>query len=352
MATSAALTLPTLPQELLDRFIDELDTVALEPEPHPRDKLTTDCLRTCLLVSRSFRHRALPKLYNHIFLYEKYENDLISTSDDLSLLLDVLAPRHEPRLEGIRALAPCVRALTILPMRREYVDPDAPQGLTGLITNSILPRILQVLHREQETGAGINYLNLSFSKSTTTVSWTNLPIPFRTGITILMTSQSLDTLQIRQMGIPGAIDIFLGGYLKHLTLEAIFREEHIHDATSYAFPSLESLHTDNSIRIGTGEGPSRQFLQNLKKLTLVNRGGDSEDVRRGLNALQRVTHCLQELRLEFQDSNSRKWLNFWMISELRLPPKTNSLRIFIRIAISHQFVRYWRTSQSHFLYTV
>ena len=79
-------------------------------------------------------------------------------------------------------------------MRREYVDPDAPQGLTGLITNSILPRILQVLHREQETGAGINYLNLSFSKSTTTVSWTNFPIPFRTGITILMASQSLDTL--------------------------------------------------------------------------------------------------------------------------------------------------------------
>jgi len=261
MGTPLITPLP-LPQELLDRFVDDLGVeYLLSFTFNYGDPVSRMALQACLGVSRSFHDRAAIYLFRQVLLNYKPGREM---STRFSLLRTIMPPPVDGNIPGI---APYIKRFTLIlsglrPTSSGDLYLEDPEDVLRTLSNQDLSTILRDL-RSDTYGIEILVIRITTMRN---IKWTLLPPHFQSAMLYLIRSPHLTSLQLYKFSrLPPTL--LNGTTLKDVRLEGLDigdRDPAECQKSCLPFPKLEVFQTDNGFAVDLD--PITSPLSQLKKL--------------------------------------------------------------------------------------
>ena len=293
------------PQELLDRFVDDLGEEYLNSFTfNYGDQVIRVALQACLSVSRSFHDRAAIYLFRQVLLTDKAGREM---STRLSLLREIMTPTVDGQILGI---TPYIQRFTLilngsrpstsLELYRE--NNEGQQDVIKNLSNKDLSAILRDL-RSETYGIEILVIRIVTMRN---VKWTRLPPHFQSAMLFLIRSPHLTSLQLHKFSrLPPTL--LNGTTLKDVRLEQLDMSDREAPESPIDYPpnplpcpKLEVFQTDNAFPVDFD--PITSPLSQLKKLKTYSLL--PEHYRDTSKILQLAYHSLEVLRLDFSGTCS------------------------------------------------
>ncbi|KIM39542.1 hypothetical protein M413DRAFT_192833 [Hebeloma cylindrosporum] len=290
-----------LPQELLDRFVDDLGEEYLNSFTfNYGDQISRMALQACLSVSRSFHDRAAIYLFRQVLFTDKAGREM---STRFSLLREIMPPSVDGQIPGI---ASYIKRFTLIlnglrPSPRELYqeENEGQQDVIKNLSNEELSAILRDL-RSDSYGIEILVIRITTMRN---VKWTILPPHFQSAMLFLIRSPHLTSLQLHKFSrLPPTL--LNGTTLKDVRLEQLDMSDreapespvvHTPETPLLPCPKLEVFQTDNAFPVDFD--PITSPLTQLKKLKTYSLLPDHyRDTRR---ILELACHSLEVIRLDF-----------------------------------------------------
>ncbi|CAA7264365.1 unnamed protein product [Cyclocybe aegerita] len=220
------------PQELIESFIDHLAAASTIEDGSTTSDVDTEshkALLQCLLVARSFHHRARHHLFSEVIVVNRTKlSRRFSTFRDL---LHDVSP-------SIPSLASTITSIRLI---QSYSDLSEEPLDSGAMT-----AIMRRLH-------GPDYGVRKFSLELYGTQWIDLPTDFQDALQALCHSPHLKNLQLKQLYDPPML-LFTNTFLENLSLRecrsrlnwesALTGDDELVPSDEDAFPRLRSFDTD------------------------------------------------------------------------------------------------------------
>ena len=301
MTTSLLLHLP---QELLDRFVDDLGEEYLNSFTfNYGDQEIRMALQACLSVSRSFHDRAAIYLFRQVLLTDKAGREM---STRLSLLRQIMPPTVDGQIPGITSY---IKRFTLIlngvrPTPRDLFqeDNEGQKDVIKYLSSEDLSAILRDL-RSETYGVEILVIRITTMRN---VKWTILPPHFQSAMLFLIRSPYLTSLQLHKFSrLPP--NLLNGTTLKDVRLEQLDTSDREAPESPIDYPQsplpcpkLEVFQTDNAFPVDFD--PITSPLSQLKKLKTYS--VLPEHYRDTRKILQLAHDSLEVLRLDFSGTCS------------------------------------------------
>ncbi|KDR80932.1 hypothetical protein GALMADRAFT_1116036 [Galerina marginata CBS 339.88] len=292
---------PTLPEELIDLILDELnpqipiERMYYEPLPNP-------ALGSCLLVSKSLRHLALSKIFNHTKIFHKPQEPE-KGQQLLALLRQILSPPAGSVLESVR---PHIKALSCIFRLHHVHTNEWNANAKQFMGDENLAFVIKTI---SERDCCVTHFAFGMSEpSDSDIRWSLLSPDLQDALRCLIKSPNLVSLNISGIKYLPA-DLMVGAHLSDLRLEqSRGYQETPGNLTALTSdpqysrldcPLLESLYTDHSYQYLD----SQVKLASLKKLVVHNEV--AEDFANSQDIIQASADTLEHLSIEHYSKEHR-----------------------------------------------